>query len=116
METVLEVPIIHHHHQRITSHSKLSEIVQVFKAPPVKVVAPKNKGVSLGKRDKNEFLDKTRRNYYVHRIKTFSKKAQDPDMNMTLNEIRTGVKTSERMTLSLLVYLLGVLVIFWNLF
>lgn len=112
METVVEVPIIHHH-QRITSHSKLSEIVQVFKAPPVKVVAPKNKGVSL---DKSPLLDKTRRNYYVHRIKSFSKKAQDPDMNMTLNEIRTGVKTSERMTLSLLVYLLGVLVIFWNLF
>ena len=100
------------HIQRINSHSNLSDIVQVFKAPPVKV-APKNKGVSLGK---NEFLDKTRRNYYVHRIKSFSKKAQDPDMNMTLNEIRTGVKTSERMTLSLLVYLIGVLVIFWNRF
>jgi hypothetical protein len=105
METV-EVTVAPHI-QRINSHSKLSDIVHVFQAPPVKVQVKDHWG-------KGAPLNKIRRNYYVQRIKSFAKKAQDPDMNMTLNEIHTGVKTSEQMTLTLLVYLLGVLVIFWN--
>lgn len=53
-----------------------------------------------------------RKDYYINRMKTAAKNVQSPDMNMTLNEIKTGVKTSERARLSLEVYLLGVLVIF----
>ena len=98
------------HIQRINSHSKLSDIVHVFQAPPIKVQVKDHWGKGAPP------LNKIRRNYYVQRIKSFAKKAEDPDMNMSLNEIRTGIKTSERMTLSLLVYLLGVLVIFWNSF
>ena len=71
----------------------------VLKAPPVK-----NHGN----------VDKVRTQYYIQRMKMHVKSAQDPDMNMTLNEIKTGVKVSERMTLTLGVYLLGVLAIFWN--
>lgn len=48
----------------------------------------------------------------VKRMKMYAKKAQDPDMNMSLNEIRTGVKVSERMTLAMEVYLAGVLILF----
>lgn len=55
-----------------------------------------------------------RKEYYVNRIKTMAKSAQDPDMNMSLNEIKTGVKTSDRVRLSLGVYLLGVLAIFMS--
>lgn len=53
--------------------------------------------------------------YYTQRMKSFAKYAQSPDMNMTLKEIRTGVKTSDRIKMSLFVYLLGVLAIFLNL-
>ena len=50
----------------------------------------------------------------IKRMNTYVNKSRDPDMNMSLNEIRTGVKVSDRMLLSLEVYLLGALVIFWN--
>lgn len=53
--------------------------------------------------------------YYIQRIKNVAKTARDPDMNMSLHEIQTGVKTSDRMKMSLFVYLLGVLFIFLNL-
>lgn len=56
--------------------------------------------------------DAFRTQYYINRMRMHAKSAQSPDMNMTLNEIKTGVKVSERMTLTLEVYLLGVLVIF----
>ena len=71
----------------------------VLNAPPVKHM-----------RTENAF----RTRYYIQRMKMHTKNARDPDMNMTLNEIKTGVKVSERMTLTLGVYLLGVLAIFWN--
>ena len=58
--------------------------------------------------------NKLRTSYYIHRIKSIAKKAQDPDMNMSLNEIKTGVKVSDRMKMSLFVYLLGVIFIFMN--
>lgn len=52
-----------------------------------------------------------RTQYYINRMRIQVKKAQDPDMNMTLNEIKTGVKVSDRMALALEVYLIGVLLI-----
>lgn len=52
---------------------------------------------------------KFRTDYYVNRMKMHVKNAQDPDMNMSLKEIRDGVKISDRMRLSLEVYGLGVL-------
>lgn len=55
---------------------------------------------------------KDRTQYYIHRMKAHAKSAQDPDMDMSLNEIKTGVKLSERMALTLEVYLLGVLAVF----
>lgn len=67
-------------------------------------VAPKNK--------KNTT---TRTNYYIHRMKAAAKSAQSPDMNMSLNEIRTGVSVKDHMKFSLLIYLIGVLAIFANL-
>lgn len=47
-----------------------------------------------------------------YRIKKIAKTAQSPDMNMTLNEIRTGITRYDRMKFSFLVYILGVLAIF----
>lgn len=69
--------------------------------------APKNKAPNLVE-------SKARLGYHVQRIKSIAKSARDPDMNMTLNEIRTGVKLSDRMLLSLEVYLIGALLIFMS--
>lgn len=69
--------------------------------------APKNKAPQLKE-------NKLRTEYYIHRMKSLAKSAQDPDMNMSLNEIKTGIKVSDRMKMSLFVYLLGALIIFMN--
>lgn len=53
-----------------------------------------------------------RTSYYIQRMKAAAKSAQSPDMNMSLNEIRTGITRSERIKFSLLIYLIGVLAIF----
>ena len=66
--------------------------------------APKNK--------KSHSFEKLRLKYYKNRMSSAVEISKDPDMNMTLNEIKTGVKTSDRARLSLAVYLLGVLIIF----
>lgn len=54
--------------------------------------------------------------FHTQRMKSFVKYAQSPDMNLTLKEIQTGIKTSDRMKMSLAVYILGVLAIFLNRF
>lgn len=72
-------------------------------------VAPKNK------KNKTTSAGAFRTNYYIHRMKAAAKSAQSPDMNMSLNEIRTGVSVKDHMKFSLLVYLIGVLAIFANL-
>lgn len=91
--------------------------------PPVVIPAPVKRGVCINEHHcfvlkappvKAQKENTLRTQYYINRMRMQVKKAQDPDMNMTLNEIKTGVKTSERAALSLAVYLLGVLAIFWN--
>lgn len=49
--------------------------------------------------------------YYKSRMEHHVRSVRDPDMNMSLNEIRTGIKRSDRMAASLVVYILGVLAI-----
>lgn len=53
-----------------------------------------------------------RLNYHKNRIISLSKTAQSPDLNISLNEIRTGITRSESVKATLFVYLLGVLVLF----
>ena len=80
--------------------------------PPPTIVRPHQpvrRGVCFHVEPKKEFPLR-----YINRMKLAAKNAQSPDMNMTLNEIKTGVKTSDRVRLSLGVYLLGVLAIFMS--
>ena len=105
---IVEAPPVHiQAPKRITSHSNLSEIVKVFSdAPPVKET--KMKPISV-------FEKRARTNYHISRMKTFAKSAQSPDMNMTLNEIRTSVKVTDKIAASLFVYTVCVLFIFFSL-
>lgn len=91
--------------KRITTHSNLSDIVKVLSAPPVKETRMKPIG---------SFEKKARRHYHISRMKTFAKSAQSPDMNMTLNEIRTGVKMSDKIAATLFVYFVGVFFLFFS--
>lgn len=98
METLVTPPpiVIEHHQKRgICFH---------VDKPCFTLQAPKNKT--------HKSYEKFRLNYYKNRIQSIAKTAQSPDINMSLNEIRTGVTRSERVKASLFVYLLGVLVIF----
>ncbi len=98
--------------------------MDIHTPPPIVNPAPLKRGICISEKycfkmdpPKNKEVKKEnafRTQYYIRRMKMHAKKAQDPDMNMTLNEIKTGVKLSERMTLTLTVYLLGVLAILWN--
>lgn len=86
------------------------------------VIAPVRKGICFHvdkpcftldpPKNKPHKKDTFRTQYYIQRMKSLSKSAQSPDLNMTLNEIKTGIKTSDRMKFSLLVYLLGVILLF----
>lgn len=94
------------------------EMVHVIDAPPPNVVGgicisqnkcfrldvPKNKAPS-------PLSVKLRTNYHVNRMRMHAESARDPDMNMSIKEIRDGVKVSDRVRLSLTVYGLGVLAI-----
>lgn len=94
METlVTPPPIVIEHHQ------KRGFCFHVDK-PCFTIEAPKNK------------TKKLRLKYYKNRITSVAKTAQSPDLNMSLDEIRTGVKRSERVKATLFVYLVGVLVLF----
>ena len=91
------------------------EIVHVAPPPPpigggicisqnkcFRIEVPKNKAPSPAS-------IKLRTNYYINRMKMHAEHARDPDMNMSLKEIRDGVMVKDRVRLSLTVYGLGVL-------
>ncbi len=92
---------------RINSHTRLSEIIQVFKAPPVKVQTPQ-RGIK-------PWEQKLRMDNHVLRMKTFAQSSGSPDMNLTLREIQTGKKDRrvERIILSLYTYFVGVAFLFF---
>lgn len=94
---------------RINSHSNLSEIVRVFKAPEVKET--KQRGIQPWEK-------KLRTDYHIKRMKMFASKAQSPDMNWNLREIQTGHKDDKvlRAFINLSIYTLGVLFIFRDYF
>lgn len=56
--------------------------------------------------------NKARLEYYKKRMRSAADISKSFDVKETLVEIKTGVKLSDRMRLSLTVYLLGVLIIF----
>lgn len=91
---------------RINSHSKLSEIVKSFEAPPVKV--SKQKGIQPWEK-------KARMKYHLDRMEMFTNKAESP--NLTLREIQTGKKDDhvERILLALYTYFVGVAFVFFML-
>lgn len=91
---------------RINTHSKLSDIVKSFEAPPVKVT--KQRGVQPWEK-------KARTDYYMKRMKMFADNAESP--NLTLREIQTGKKDdrTERILLALYTYFVGVAFVFFML-
>lgn len=60
-------------------------------------------------------ISKLRIYHHTQRMRYFAEQAKDPDLNLSLKEIQTGVKLSDRIALDLEVYLLGTLAIFWTL-
>jgi hypothetical protein len=56
-------------------------------------------------------LNKWENAYRIERMKSVAKIAQSPDMNLTLNEIRTGERVSDKIGATLFVYTLGVFLI-----
>lgn len=101
---VLRAPV-----ERINSHSKLSDIVRVFEAPPPKTESPQKKtGIKPWEK-------KMRLDHHVMRMKTFAKSAESP--NLTLREIQTGKKdkTVERIILAMYTYFVGLAFIFFML-
>lgn len=94
-------PVIRPH--RITSHSKLSEIVEVFKAPEVKMQT-KQRGIQPWEK-------KMRTDYYIREMKMGAKKAESP--NLTLREIQTGKKDdrTERVAVAISTYFAGIALI-----
>lgn len=90
---------------RITSHSRLSEIVEVFKAPDVKVQT-KQRGIQPWEK-------KLRLEHHVIRMKTFAKSAESP--TLTLREIQSGKKDrrTEKIILALYTYFVGVAFLFF---
>jgi hypothetical protein len=90
---------------RVTSHSSLSEIVHIFEAPPVKK--------ETRMKPVNTLENRTWTKYHVSRMKSASKIAQSPDMNLSLNEILTRERVSDKIAATLFVYTLGVFLIFF---
>lgn len=88
----------------ITEHTQKRGVCFRVDKPCFTLQAPVNKT--------HKSYDKLRLNYYKNRIVSISKTAQSPDLNMSLDEIRTGVTRSERVKATLFVYLLGVLALF----
>ena len=99
MNIVSDVPPIVHPH-RINSHSRLSEIVEVFKAPEVKVQT-KQRGIQPWEK-------KLRTDYYIRQMEMYTKKAESP--NLTLREIQTGKKDdrTERVAVAISTYFAGI--------
>lgn len=105
MYVPIEVPVPVTVAPRINSHSKLSEIVEAFKAPDVKVQT-KQRGIQPWEK-------KMRLDHHVMRMKTFAQKAESP--NLTLREIQTGKKDDRvgRIILSLYTYFVGIAFLFF---
>ena len=93
METISPPPII-------IEHQKRGICFHVDK-PCFTIETPKNKP-----------HEKIRLNYYKNRMISIAKSSQSPDLNMSLNEIRTGIKKSEQVKATLFVYIVGVLILF----
>ena len=103
--TVPQAPVpTHVSVHRINSHSKLSDIVETFKAPPVKET--RQMGVQPWER-------KAWTSYHMDRMKTFAKSAEF--QNLSLYEIKTGKKDKrvERVILALYTYFVGVAFLFF---
>lgn len=93
------------------------EVVHVIEAPqkPGGICLAPNKCFRLQapkSAPKPKYEENLRVFHHTQRMRYFAEQAKNPDMNMTLKEIQTGVKVSDRMALSLEVYLIGVLAIF----
>lgn len=93
--------------KRINSHSNLSDIVESFKAPPLK---------HTNQRGIQPWEKKARTNYYISRMKSHAKSAQSPDMNLTLREILTGERVEDKIFISLFAYTIGVFFVFFSMF
>ena len=89
---------------RINSHSKLSEIVRSFEAPPIKET--KQRGVQNWER--NAWTK-----YHMDRMELYASKAESP--NLSLYEIKTGKKDKrvERVILAMYTYFVGLAFIFF---
>lgn len=96
---------------RITTHSSLSEIVKVLDAPPLSLVKKETRMKPVSNWEKRTWTT-----YHVSRMKAAAKSAQSPDMNLTLNEIRTGERLIDKIVVTLFAYTVGVLFIFFTLF
>lgn len=103
MQLVTHVPVIINN--RITSHSRLSEIVQVFESPSVKTET------TTTKQTKRPRISWTK--YHVARMKSAPKYAQSPDMDLTLREILTHERVTDKIAATLFVYTVGVFLIFF---
>jgi hypothetical protein len=98
------VDVQQYHIPRVTSHSKLSEIVRVFEAPPLKKET----------RMRPVKTNKWENRYHMARMKSIANNAQSPDMNLTLHEILTGERVSDKIAATLFVYTAGVFLIFFS--
>jgi hypothetical protein len=74
---------------RITSHSRLSDILVSFEAPPVKEIRMKPVNV-------NSLETRARTMYYMHQIKAAADSAKNPNTNLTLHEILTGERLIDK--------------------
>jgi hypothetical protein len=95
-------PPIVHNQLRINSHSRLSEIVKSFEAPPSAKETPQTKtGIKPWEK-------KMRLDHHIMRMRTFTESAASP--NLSLREIQTGKKdrTTERVILALYTYFVGI--------
>ncbi len=90
--------------KRVSTHSNLSEIVESFKAPPIK--ATPQRGVQPWER--NAWTK-----YHMNRMEMYAKKSESP--NLSLYEIKTGKKDKrvERVMLALYTYFVGVAFLFF---
>ncbi len=91
--------------KRISTHSNLSEIVESFKAPPLKKET-RQRGVQTWER--NAWTK-----YHIDRMKTFADTAKF--QNLSMYEIKTGKKDKrvERVILALYTYFVGMAFLFF---
>ncbi len=105
MDTITAPPVVVAAPHRINSHSKLSDIVKSFQAPPLKETT-KQRGVQNWER--NAWTK-----YHMDRMELYAKKSESP--NLSLYEIKTGKKDKrvERVMLAMYTYFVGLAFIFF---